>query len=277
VIRKSVINLADVVQKAISSLQIQADEKRIQMKARLPDTDLNFFTDREKIMQIFQNLISNGIRFTKERGKVTVSIKDLDDHIQCQVSDTGIGIDKENIPRLFKKFEQFSRVEGPGYKGTGLGLAITKGLVERLGGKIEVRSHFGRGSTFTFTLPKEAFPKILIVDDEKMVVETIKRIFSLDQYHCDAAHDGVEAVEKAQKEKYALIILDVIMPQMSGYEVIGRLKQDNRTCDIPIIIMSGYAVDQDYLSQVNQNTAIPIIAKPIQPERLRSCVREILD
>jgi len=221
--------------------------------------------------------MSNGIRFTKERGKVTVSFKELDHSIQCQVSDTGIGIAKENIPRLFKKFEQFARMEGPGYKGTGLGLAITKGLLDKLDGTIKVKSHVGRGSTFTFTLPKEPFPKILIVDDERVIIDMVKRIFSSEQYLCDEASDGIEAIDKAQNEKYSLIILDMLMPQMSGYEVIGRLKQDSRTCDIPIMIMSGYAVDQDYLNQIDQNTAIPVIAKPIQPERLKSYVKDILN
>jgi len=118
------------------------------------EKSFNVFADPDQLSEIFHNLISNAIKFTGEQDQISVEITDKEDCGEISVSDTGKGIARENLPRLFGKFEQFGRTAGPGSKGTGLGLAITKGLVELQGGKIWAESELGKGSKFTFTIPK---------------------------------------------------------------------------------------------------------------------------
>ncbi|MCJ7813584.1 PAS domain-containing sensor histidine kinase, partial [bacterium] len=158
-LRKSSFDLCKIVQKIQKDYEPQAKNKGIQINVFLPLFPLMIFADEDKITQIFNNLVSNAIRYTK-KGSIHIQVDEKKDEIECRVSDTGIGIATENIPKLFSKFEQIGRVEGPGYKGTGLGLAIVKGLVEKHGGRIWVKSELEKGSTFTFTIQKIPFPTI---------------------------------------------------------------------------------------------------------------------
>jgi len=275
-LRRSSVDLCGVVRKIYHSLKNQAREKNVRLKMDLPGESLKLYVDEDKVTQIFTNLISNAIRFTESGGQVTIGVREKESGVECSVSDTGIGIAEEDISKLFSKFEQFGRVEGPGYKGTGLGLAIAKGLAEKHGGKIWVESELGKGTTFWFTLGKVPFPKILIVDDEQQIVGLIKKFLKTDDYRFVETYRGEETVEKAQTQKPYLIILDMKLPGISGYEVIGRLKQDTRTYSIPILIISGYQVDEEQLVQVNPHTAIPVIKKPLRQDELRNKVKSLL-
>lgn len=273
---KSSVDLRELVEKIAHSFENQAAEKKIRLKMVLPEEPLKIYADGDKITQIFNNLVSNAIRYTEADGEITILVEEGEDEVNCSVSDTGIGIAEENIPKLFSKFEQFGRVEGPGYKGTGLGLAIVKGLVEKHEGRVGVESKLGKGTTFWFTLKKRPFPKILVVDDDESVVVDAKDYLSEDNYSVVEASDGDVVVEKAQSEKVSLILLDMRLPKMSGYEVIGRLKQDKRTQDIPILMMSSFLVDRECLDQEGVHTAIPFIEKPFEGDVLRRTVKDLL-
>ena len=111
------------------------------------------YADKDRIIQVFTNLVGNALKFTKQ-GRIEISVVDRTDVVECGVYDTGPGITKEDLPLIFSKFQQFSRIAGSGEKGTGLGLSITKGIIELHKGKIWVESEVGQGSKFTFTLPK---------------------------------------------------------------------------------------------------------------------------
>jgi len=275
-LRRNPMNLSETIKKIIKSYDHQVQNKGIQLKTNLPKNSLRMYADADKITQIFNNLIDNAIRFTKSGGNITIKIDDKEKVIECSVSDTGIGIAKKNLSKLFSKFEQIGRAEGPGYKGAGLGLSIAKGLVEKHGGKIRVDSQLGRGTTVWFTLAKVPFPTILIVDDDKKFTEIIKGFLSKEDYLIKEAYDGKEVTQKARREKPDLIILDMMLPGMSGYEVVGRLKQDSRTHDIPIIIISGIHVDETKLNRVIDQSVIPIFSKPIDPDKLKMKVLNLL-
>ncbi|OVE79861.1 hypothetical protein BVY01_01340, partial [bacterium I07] len=126
-LRRNYVDMCDVVRKVVKAFDYQAKEKNITLLASVPDHEIKMFVDTDKMVQIYQNLVSNALRFTEPGGTITVGVQDGEDEISCSVSDTGKGIAKENQRQLFSKFAQFGRVEGPGYKGTGLGLFIVKG------------------------------------------------------------------------------------------------------------------------------------------------------
>lgn len=238
---------------------------------------MTFFGDEDKLTQIFNNLISNALRYTKSGGRIVIKASEENDFIHCSVADTGVGIAKKDIPKLFSKFEQFGRVEGSGYKGTGLGLAIAKGLIEKQGGKIWIESELGKGTTFFFTLEKVPPPKILIVDDEPGVVNVVKQFLKGNGYQFLEANDGSTAIEMARMNEPSLVVLDLALPDMNGYQVIERLKQHEQTSDIPVLLLSGYAVDEERLEQIDSRTSFPFIPKPIKLDVLCNNVKEILN
>jgi PAS domain S-box-containing protein len=275
-LRRTVLDVCEVSKKVQQEYLTIAAEKGIELDIRLPDVPIILYADGDKITQILSNLLNNAIRFTEPGGRIVISVEEDDDFVRCAVSDTGIGIAEEYIPKLFSKFTQVGRTDGPGYKGTGLGLAIVKGLVERHGGSISVNSMQGKGSTFTFTLKKTLFPKILIVEDDPNYIEVITRFLKTQGYRFITANDGEQALRLARAELPSLIILDLMLPGMNGYEVIGRLKHDSRTLDIPILISSGFDVDNEQLDRLNNHSTIPVMKKPFIPDDLRLRIGELL-
>ena len=152
-LKRKLVDINALVRKVARDFDLKAKERGLDLKLNLPAAELNLLIDEDKIAEVFVNLLSNAFKFT-QNGFVQIEIIDGGNEIQCVVSDSGLGIRPENLLKIFEKFTQFDRVDGPGEKGTGLGLSIVKGLVELHGGKIRVESQFGRGARFHFTLPK---------------------------------------------------------------------------------------------------------------------------
>ncbi len=152
-LKKELVDIASVASKACRDFGLRAHAKGVQISLTAPEGRVETYADPDKIMQVFTNLIGNALKFTDE-GLVDVSVSDFVDFVECSVRDSGRGISNEDLPRVFSKFEQFSRQPGAGEKGTGLGLAISKGIVDLHKGKIWVESKVGHGTKFTFALPK---------------------------------------------------------------------------------------------------------------------------
>lgn len=154
--------LADIIQIARevnAAFLPRAQAKGLEIKEVFPAESLRMYLDKNKIIQVFTNLMDNALKFT-DKGRIEVSILDGPQSVECRVRDTGRGISKEDLGRVFSKFEQFDRQTGPGEKGTGLGLAIAKGLVESHRGKIKVESRLDEGTQFIFFLPKHSVAEI---------------------------------------------------------------------------------------------------------------------
>jgi nitrogen-specific signal transduction histidine kinase len=179
-LRKQDVDLQALVHEIVLGFEGKAREKGLEMRLELPEKGLRVYADEDKLSQIFTNLIDNAIKFTAE-GRIEVSAADGDREIVCRVRDTGIGITPEGLPKIFDKFTQFGRKDGPGEKGTGLGLSIVKGLVEVHGGTIRVESELGRGTSLTFTLPKLSFEERLQEFISGMIQDAAERkgVFSL--------------------------------------------------------------------------------------------------
>lgn len=151
--RKGRLDIAALARDVVSAFETKARQKGLDLRVSFPAETVDVFADRDKMVQVFTNLVSNAVKFTPA-GHIEISGRADGDYVVCAVADTGIGIAKNDLGRVFTKFQQFGRVPGAGEKGTGLGLAIAKGIVETHGGKIWVESEAGKGTKFIFTLPK---------------------------------------------------------------------------------------------------------------------------
>ncbi len=155
-LHKENINIVAVIKEVCHTFELRAKEHSIEMRCRASSDSVLVDIDKDKIIQVFFNLVGNSLKFV-EKGFIQVSAEDKGDHVLCKVEDSGPGISKEDLIKVFSKFQQFGHkaVNDPGIKGTGLGLSISKGLIELHGGKIWVESEVGAGTQFIFTLPKD--------------------------------------------------------------------------------------------------------------------------
>ncbi len=148
------IEITAAIRQAMALFELKTKEKGLDLRTNLPAKEIIICADSDSVTQILTNLIGNSLKFTK-KGHIEVSLSDKASEVEIIVTDTGVGIAGENMPKLFEKFKQFDRADGPGEKGTGLGLAIVKGIVAAHNGKIWAESEPGKGTKITFTLPKK--------------------------------------------------------------------------------------------------------------------------
>lgn len=151
--RKEYFGLNGLLRQTLVYFEAKVKGKGLEIRTDLPEKEINVYADPDMVVQVVTNLVDNSIRFTKE-GHIELSVRDMGGKTECAVSDTGIGISKTDLPRVFGKFQQLDRVSGPGEKGTGLGLSIAKKLVEMQGGDIRIESVRGKGTKVIFTLQK---------------------------------------------------------------------------------------------------------------------------
>ncbi|HEY2158022.1 MAG TPA: response regulator, partial [Isosphaeraceae bacterium] len=238
--------------------------------------------DLTKVRQALFNLLSNASKFT-ENGRISLAVAretvDGSDWFEFRVTDTGIGMTEEQLARLFQPFTQADASTTRKYGGTGLGLTITRRFCQMLGGDVTVASKPGHGSTFTIRLPAEAPERpgefhvvkdtpraeaddgggslVLVVDDDPTVCELIRRTLEKDGYRVAWAHDGREGLEMAKRLHPDAITLDVMMPGMDGWSVLGALKSDPTLAEIPVVMVTmidekriGYSLGaSDYLTK----------------------------
>ena len=153
-LQKEKVELVKLAGLVLDSFRSEGEAPPVQMKVTAPREKLEVLADRLRIANVLKHLVGNSIKFT-EKGSIQVTFEEGKDEVHCSVRDTGIGIAKTDLPKLFVKYQQLGWVPGGGEKGMGLGLAISKGILELHGGSIRVESEPGRGSIFTFTLPVE--------------------------------------------------------------------------------------------------------------------------
>lgn len=271
--------------------------------------------DESRLEQILQNLVGNAIKFT-ESGTIKVSACLEGEDVAVSVADTGIGIAPEKLGRIFESFEQGDGAVDRSFGGTGLGLAITKKLVELHGGEVRLSSEPGFGSTFTFTLPVAAVdprgeeeskplplkthsaifklsegvvlnqhvhPKeaaeghVLIVDDEPINLQVLTNLLSLRNYSISQASNGAEALAMVEAvNDYDLILMDVMMPKLSGYEVCRRIRLKHSTHDLPIIMLTAKNHAGDVVTGFEAG-ANDYIVKPVAKNELFIRIQTHLD
>lgn len=291
------------------SLMPLAKNKNLDLKLISNENIPKINSDELKLHQVFTNIINNSIKFT-EKGSIEIKADYFDDKIKVYIKDTGIGISKDDLQHIFEEFRQSDGTSSRKFEGTGLGLAIADKIVEILGGEISVESEVGKGSTFTVSLPlnlenidktikfqsksksivntnidaeadKEVIDfsekVILIVDDNKDSIQQLKHIVLQLGINAEIAYDGKEALKIIDQNLPDGIILDLMMPDIDGFEVVDQLINDDRTKDIPIIILTAKDLSNKEMLQLSQPNIRQIIQKgDINFEQLQSNIKQIL-
>ncbi len=247
------------------------------------------FTDGGKVAQILRNLLSNALKFT-ERGEIRVSaqLQPGGQFVAVAVRDTGIGIAPEHHERIFDEYMQVQPSLHGEPKGTGLGLPISRKLATLLGGGVSVGSELGKGSTFTVSLPvrfssagvpEARIPepiKVLIIDDEAADRYVLRSHLAGTRVVVLEAPDGMTGLRMAEAEQPGVIFLNLMMPGMDGWEVLGRLESSPATQDIPVVICSSKVLDEAERMGLDQRT-LALLSKTIASrEAAREQVRQVL-
>lgn len=263
----TVIRLKDILMRLNSHYEPIAREKDVAFRLNLPEelALISLHTDKDKLHLILRNLLNNAIKFTF-KGSIELTVSKTDGGISISVKDTGIGIEEVYHEKIFERFWQHEAFTKEFYGGTGLGLPIAKGLAELLKCKIAVNSTFGEGSTFTLHIPESCITgentngmpagkiqahashkiqdlKVLIAEDDLSNYIYIEKLLAIINVKIAWVTDGRQAVEKAKKERFDLILMDLKMPVMSGFEAIEKIREfDKKT---PIIALTAYSLFED--------------------------------
>ena len=281
------VNIQAVLEEVLSIVKPLADKNENVIKVICPADVGTFHSDQTKVKQCLLNLLSNANKFTS-KGTLTLTAARENGSGACFcVSDTGIGMTKEQLDRLFQAFSQSDASTAKRFGGSGLGLAITKHFCTMLGGDVTVESTPGTGSTFIMRLPNQrvaptaaALPAlvpaadgratVLVVDDDPTVLSLLARTLEKEGYRVILSRNGIEALALAREHRPQAITLDVLMPQMDGWRTLKELKNDTELRDIPVIMVT-------ILNE--RGMAIPLgaadfMTKPVDRQRLTALLRE---
>lgn len=242
--------------------------------------------DASRVKQILYNYLSNSIKFTPEGGKVVVRVSIEGPALfRIDVEDTGVGISSEDLSKLFIEFHQLDATAAKKYQGTGLGLALTKRLVEAHGGRVTARSLLGEGSTFSAVLPREmtitppestgdsparsdssrrtrdpANRTILVIDDDVTALKIAAATLQASGYLPVPAASASEGLRAAAEREPALVVLDLLMPGMDGFEFISELRRTEAGRDVPIIVWTVKDLDAAELRRL-RSEAVAVLSR----------------
>ena len=281
-----------ITQAAIDTVLESAAQRSIELSVNLWPSTLVVMGEPVRLQQIAWNLISNAIKFTEPRGKVTVSTQIEGTQARLVVIDTGIGIDPEFLPHVFDRFKQADGSTSRRHGGLGLGLAIADALAKMHGGRIQADSGgAGKGSCFTLNIalataerviPEEPAEKthsligldVLIVEDSLDTLTLLSAVFSREGANVTTAASAAEALEQAVNKRPAVIISDIGMPDVDGYQLLEQLKVLPGMDDVPAIAISGYASDEDRERALDTGYRA-LVPKPIDVEVLFELIHNL--
>lgn len=273
-LRHDLIDPAELVLAAAEAQQDASVAKGVVLATDLSPGLPPVRADRERMLEVFDNLVSNALKFTAAGGTVSVGAA-LRDGVVFWVKDTGSGIPSDELHWIF---ERYWRATPSDRRGTGLGLSICKGIVEAHGGAIWAESSVGQGTTVLFSLPaqpelagSEAAPAatVLIVDDRHENRAALAAILESEGHRIITAASGAEALRIALKEELSVVLLDVEMPEMSGFEVASYLKLAERTKAVPILLVTAHGHDPERVYRAYSAGGADYLVKPLDPDVVR--------
>ena len=293
----------DIV-KLVSEFYLVFDEyaksKNITFTIEKETSHLEVWYDPNQLQKVFRNLISNAIKYTDVGGEIKIFLGMKNNEMFFRISDSGCGISKEDMERIFTNFYRVDKIDKEGHEGTGIGLALAKGIVEQHHGNITVESEVGKGTSFIVTLPlgyshfspeqlenetandnpvdmeqvvedikvSKKTRTVLIVDDNESIRKLLVEIFE-PYYNILTAHDGEQGWEMVQSQLPDIVVSDVLMPKLSGTELCRNIKSETATCHIPVVLLTA-RVDIDQNIEGILTGADDYIAKPFNTKFLIS-------
>ncbi len=260
-LRKEPVPLTAMLQDALGTTRPLLDHE---LTVSLPDEPIYLDADPVRLAQVFANLLNNACKYTEKGGRIWLTATQEGAAVRVTVKDTGIGIDRAHLPRLFRMFSQVESALERSRGGLGIGLSLARGLVEMHGGTITASSEGpGKGTEFTVRLPilmdlparvqgaslqltkPVAGHKILVVDDNHDGAESLGMLLELQGNEVDTAHDGCEALLKAEAFEPDVVLLDIGLPKMNGYEVCAALRARPATKRVVIVALTGWGQEED--------------------------------
>ena len=305
-LQESRVAIFETINRLFSSFDSMAVLRRINftLDNQLPDIDVQL--DREKFEKIINNLLSNALKFTREKGAVTLKAYKQEGVCFFEIQDTGKGIHPSDLPNVFDRFYQAKYNTGIEQGGSGVGLALSKEFAQLLSGTLSVKSEYDKGSTFVFTIPMKeleqsdilvsedtAFdekiqvndpyvpfminghkPKLLIVEDNREMGQYLLQIL-LDHYQCVLATDGLEAIRQLERQSFDCITSDVMMPNMNGFEFRDRINQNNQWRQIPFVLLTARYLEEDKLRGFKLGID-DYVTKPFSTKELKARIQNLV-
>jgi CheY-like chemotaxis protein/nitrogen-specific signal transduction histidine kinase len=286
-LRNETVALGDTVKEAIQSITPLFESKGQQLEITVPAEPIFIRGDSSRLVQILVNLLANAAKYTPCRGHIRLTVGRFGDEAQIHVQDDGMGIPADLLPRVFDLFSQSQQSLARTQGGLGIGLTLVKRLVEMHGGRVEAHSEgLNQGSEFVVALPRLANAEehlteqgtpecahpsrlhILVVEDNPDNAEALVALLKLEGHHVLLAQDGMTALEMAQQHELDVVLLDIGLPGLDGYEVAHRLTQRRDKHSPKIIAISGYGDDM-HRAQGNRTGIQQFLLKPVGLKQLR--------
>lgn len=284
------VHLEEIIKNVVDAIQPQCSQRKLHLAVEIEPNVGAVLGDKNRLNQVIANLANNACSCTPEGGRVTIALSDSESGVRVDVTDTGVGIAPEDRSRIFQRFHRTEDSLAHEVHGTGLELPIAKMLVEMHSGRLWVESELGKGSTFTFILPRhidvpsdvfvevdekpDQVRTVLVVEDDLDIAQLIALQLRREGFEVLTTAYGEEAVSLVQTHNIDLVTLDMMLPDITGMEVLHRIKADPETAKIPVIIVSVLLPEQT--GDTGQE-AIEHITKPFAFEKLMESIRRTLE
>jgi signal transduction histidine kinase/DNA-binding response OmpR family regulator len=284
----STFTVRGLVAEVAATIGPLAEQKGVALSNEVGEDEPPLCSDREKVRHILQNLVGNAVKFT-DTGSVAISASRTDHALRLVVRDTGVGISAKELPLIFDEFHRGDVSAARRHGGTGLGLTIARKYAEMLRGSISVKSAPGEGSAFTLELPFDAFgcatrvdrvdasglapsaggaaftpadgTSILMVEDSEAIIVQMSEILTEQGYEVRVARNGVEALARIEEAVPDAVILDLVMPEMDGFQVLEALRAAEKTATLPVLILTARQVTREEFGVLKQNHVRQLIRK----------------
>jgi signal transduction histidine kinase len=271
------VALSELVEQVVSDARAQTRNHEIVYQTSAADPAV--VGDRARLEQVLVNLLQNAVKYSPEGGRINVRLEAADGEARISVQDPGIGIPAEEQSRLFQRFFRAGNASARNFGGLGIGLFVSHEIVAQHGGRFEVQSELGKGSTFAFRLPladqqrQRARRTILLVDDDEEILAATGHVLREWGYAVEEARDGAAALEQVQQKRPDLMLVDLMMPVMDGWTLIGKLRKDKLAEGVPIAVFSA---DRQARERAEELKADATLRKPFELDELQGLVERLL-
>jgi CheY-like chemotaxis protein len=287
-----------VIDEVLGILRTTAAERRVAVSAAVDPAADEVTLDPSRLKQVLYNFVSNALKFTAQGGRVEVRVStEAEEHVRIEVADTGVGISPDDLARLVTEFQQVGSVHQRA-SGTGLGLALTRRLVEAQGGSVGARSKVGEGSVFHAILPRrpagvvpaplelgtapDGASRVLVVEDDRAEQRELAEALARAGYAVEVASTGAQALRAVAERGFDAITLDLLLPDMSGLDVLRQVRAGGRNRTVPVVVITmvaergvvkGFAVHDVLSKPLDPSTLVDALSRanvPPMSERSRS-------